>query len=519
MVKQLARQKGHIVIPDFLRQSAQKHPEKPAVWYKGMWMAYGQLDMRSNQLANHLIETGVARGDRVSLLYENSFNYIISYHAILKAGAIAVPLSADTTVDALSYYLNHSESKVLISNERFMRFVHPAARNAPELDQVILERQYLSAIQGKFSCKTSRLEDIFDDASDRAPDVRLADRDPASIVYTSGSTGSPKGVLLSHLNVVSNTKSIVQYLRLTSDDRVMVTLPLCYIYGQSLLTTHFSVGGSLVIENQFFYPKIVLRTMQKTGVTGFSGVPSTFIRMLNRSKVRETQIETLRYVTQAGGHMAPAVRKEVAEAFSPAKLFIMYGATEAAPRLTYLDPSKLDDKLASIGKAIPDVEVLVVDKEGRPVVSGQTGEIIARGPNIMVGYWKDPKGTDAVIRSGYYHTGDLGQVDDEGSIYVVGRLKDMIKSNGFRVSAREVEDAIMEIAGVAEVAVKSVEDETTGEAIKAYLVLQNGEKMSFEDVRRKLKGRLPEYKIPRHVEIRDELPKNASGKIMKNQLH
>lgn len=507
-----------MLISDFLRRSAQKHPEKPAAWHGDVWMTYGQLDSRSNQLANFLIEMGMKRGDRAAILYENSFNYIIAYNAILRAGAIAVPLNTDITVDSLAYYINHSGSKALITSARFGRFVVSAIQQTPEMDHIILDRKDSSDFEDAASWKVSLLQDIFDDTSDDPADVRLIDIDPASIIYTSGSTGSPKGVLLSHLNVVSNTKSIVEYLQLTPDDRVMVTLPFCYIYGQSLLTTHFSVGGSVVIENEFFYPKVILKAMKKTQVTGFSGVPSTFIRMLNRSAVRETELETLRYVTQAGGHMAPAVRKEVAKAFAPAQLYIMYGATEAAPRLTYLEPDKLSEKLSSIGKAIPNVEVLVVDKHGRPVGPHQTGEIVARGSNIMMGYWNDPEATQEVIQNGYYHTGDLGQIDEDGYIYVVGRIKDMIKSNGFRVSAREVEDAIMEIDCIAEVAVTSVEDEATGEAIKAYVVLRDGEQTSFEEIRKNLKGRLPEYKIPRHVEFRAHLPKNASGKIMKNQL-
>lgn len=507
-----------MLITDFLRQSARKHPDKPAAWHRDVWMTYGELDSRSDQLANFLIETGLKRGDRAAILNENSFNYIIAYNAILKAGAIAVPLNTDITVDSLIYYLNHSGSRVLITNARFTRFVLPAVQQTPGLSQIIVDHEDLSELKGQSSCSVSRLQDAFDKASVEDPDVRLIDLDPASIIYTSGSTGSPKGVLLSHLNVVSNTKSIAEYLHLSGDDRIMVTLPFCYIYGQSLLTTHFLVGGSVVIENQFFYPKIILKTMKKTEVTGFAGVPSTFMRMLNRSAAKETEFETLRYVTQAGGHMAPSIREKVAGAFAPAQLYIMYGATEAAPRLTYLEPSKLSEKLSSIGKAIPNVEVLVVDKQGQPVAPHQTGEIVARGANIMLGYWNDPEATDEVIQNGYYHTGDLGQIDEEGYIYVVGRMKDMIKSNGFRVSAREVEDAIMEIDGIVEVAVTSVEDEATGEAIKAHVVLRDGEQTSFEEIRRALKGRLPEYKIPRHVEIRDSLPKNASGKIMKNEL-
>lgn len=481
-------------------------------------MAYGELDMRSNQLANFLRENNVGRGDRVAVLYENSFTYIISYFAVLKAGALAVPLNTDITAHLLTYYLNHSGSKALITNSRFYDLTLTAAQGAPELNHVIVEHEDSLYPAGQLACKVFRLEHIFDRALDKDPEVRLIDLDAAAIVYTSGSTGDPKGVLLSHLNIVSNTKSTVEYLRLTADDRVMVTLPFCYIYGQSLLLTHFAVGGTVVINNHFLYPEEIVRAIKKMEATGFAGVPSTFVRMLKRSSIKETSLEALRYVTQAGGHMAPGIRQEVAKAFAPALLYIMYGATEAAPRLTYLEPGKLSSKPASIGKAIPNVEVLVVDKAGQPVAPFVTGEIVARGSNIMAGYWNDQETTNEVLQGGYYRTGDLGQIDDEGYIYIVGRSKDMIKSDGYRVSAREVEDAIIEINGIAEVAVVGIEDEVTGEAIKAYLMLDNGGQVTLKALRRKLKGRLPEYKMPRYVEVLDHFPTNESGKILKAEL-
>jgi len=507
-----------MLVSNFIRQSAQRHPEKPAVWYGDSWMTYGELDVRSNQLANYLKDTGVQRGECVAILYENSINYIIAYYAILKAGAIAVPLNTDTTVEWLKYYLHHSASRAVITNKRFARFVLPAVHDLPDFDHIIIEHADVSKLKDGCNCRITRLQDVFDQALDRCPNVRLIDVDLATIVYTSGSSGKPKGVLLSHLNVVSNTQSIVEYLQLTANDRMMVVLPFYYIYGKSLLNTHFAVGGSVVIDNRFVYPQLILEIMQKAEVTGFAGVPSTFLILLNRSTIREQRFETLRYVTQAGGHMSPAIRREVADVFAPAQLYIMYGATEAAPRLAFLPPSMLNDKLASIGKAIPNVELVVVDKEGRALAPHQTGEIVARGSNIMVGYWKDPQATNDVVRDGYYHTGDLGQIDDEGYIYVVGRSTDMIKSKGYRVSAKEVEDALIELDDIMEVAVKGVEDDTVGEAIKAYLVLRNGEQASLKMICRQLKGRLPEYKFPRYIEVRDALPKNESGKIMKNQL-
>jgi long-chain acyl-CoA synthetase len=312
--------------------------------------------------------------------------------------------------------------------------------------------------------------------------------------------------------------SIVEYLHLTTDDRMMVTLPFYYIFVQSLLLTHVAVGGSVVIENKLLFPENIVRGIQKMEATGFAGVPSTFTKMLKRSSIREATLEKLRYVTQAGGHLAPEIRKHVSEAFAPASLYIMYGATEAAPRMTYLEPSMLIEKLGSIGKAIPNVEVLVVDASGQPVPPYVTGEIIARGSNIMVGYWNDADATKEVIKNGYYHTGDLGQIDDEGYIYVVGRLNDMIKSNGYRVSAIEVEDAILEMEDVADVAVVPVADDITGEAIKAYLVLHQEQDLTLRTLRGRLKGRLPEYKMPQYIEIMNSLPRNKSGKIMKSEL-
>jgi long-chain acyl-CoA synthetase len=391
-------------------------------------------------------------------------------------------------------------------------------QETPELDRIILEHGDLSYLTGQLNCKASRFQDIFENAISEIPDMRIIDLDLATIVYTSGSTGDPKGVLLSHLNIVSHTKSIVEYLQLAADDRIMVTLPFYYIYGQSLVLTHFAVSGSVVIDNHFLYPEVIVRAIRKMDATGFAGVPSTYIRMLKRSSIRESSLPKLRYIAQAGGHLAPAIRQEVSEAFASSRLYIMYGATEAAPRLTYLEPGNLSAKLASIGKAIPNVEVLVVDKLGRPVLPFTTGEIVARGSNIMVGYWKDEDATNEVLQGGYYHTGDLGQIDDEGYIYVVGRLKDMIKSDGYRVSAREIEDAITEIDGIVEVAVIGVEDQITGEAIKAFLVLDKGEQTTLKALRRQLKGWLPEYKMPRYMEVLDHFPTNESGKIKKTEL-
>jgi len=324
--------------------------------------------------------------------------------------------------------------------------------------------------------------------------------------------------MLTHLNVVSNTISIIKYLRLTEDDRIMVVLPFYYIYGQSLLTTHFCVGGSLVIENRLVYPQIALETMKSMEATGLAGVPSTFLILLNRTNVRKFEFPALRYVTQAGGAMAVKTQKEVAKVFKNAEVFIMYGATEAAPRLSYVPPERLHEKWGSIGIPLDNVEVFVADGHGRKLAAGEEGEIVARGSNIMAGYWRDAHATAEAIKHGLYFTGDKGVTDEDGYMFVVGRKKDIIKSGGFRISSKEIEEALLENDDIHEVAVVGVVDEIFGEAIKAFIVPKSGIKIGLDAVKKQLKKLLPPYKHPKYFEISKSLPKNESGKIMKTKL-
>ncbi len=507
-----------MLVNHFLEISSQQFPDKEAAWCKNSWMNFGEIDVFSNKVGNYLKEIGVKRGDRVALLYENSHDYIINYYGILKAGAVTVALNTETTPEALAYLLNDCGAKAIITSKKYSRYLLLAIIKTPYLKNVIIDQDDLTAYQEIGHCDQIRLKDIYDEGSKQNPDVRCIDLDLASIVYTSGSTGKPKGVMLSHLNIVSNTKSIVEYLKLTSEDRIMVVLPFYYIYGKSLLNTHFFTGGSVVIDNRFAFPNVILDTMKKTEVTGFSGVPSTFMIMLNKSTVRKYKFDSLRYITQAGGAMAPAVQKETQKVFDPAELFIMYGATEASARLSYLNPDILEKKLGSIGKAIPNVELYVADKNGKKLLTEQVGEIIARGSNIMQGYWNDPQETKKVLKKGCYYTGDLGKMDKDGFIYVVGRSKDIIKVGGERVSAKEVEEKILEINEVHEVAVISVDDPVLGEAIKALIVPRDGSEIDQEFVKKALMKNLSPYKQPKYIEFRNDLPKNESGKILKNVL-
>jgi acyl-CoA synthetase (AMP-forming)/AMP-acid ligase II len=258
--------------------------------------------------------------------------------------------------------------------------------------------------------------------------------------------------------------------------------------------------------------------MKKTKVTGFAGVPSTFLILLDRSAVREFEFGSLRYVTQAGGSMAPTIQKKVAEVFAPAKLFVMYGTTEAAPRLSYLEPEMLPLKWGSIGRAIPNVDLFVADKSGNKLPPGHAGEIVARGSNIMVGYWNDPAETARVLKNGLYYTGDIGRMDEDGCIYIVGRVKDIVKVGGFRVSPKEIEEALLRIDEIHEAVVVGVDDPILGEAIKAFIVPRRSADLTQEKVRGRLSTILPLYKQPKHIEFIDSIPKNKSGKILRTEL-
>ncbi|MEE8575869.1 MAG: AMP-binding protein, partial [candidate division Zixibacteria bacterium] len=340
----------------------------------------------------------------------------------------------------------------------------------------------------------------------------------AAIFYTSGSTGEAKGVMLSHRNLVSNTQATVEYLRLTSDDSVMVILPFYYIYGNSLMLTHIAAGGTLVIDNRFMYPEVVLDNMESSGVTGFSGVPSHFMILLNSTTMVKRKFATLRYFTQAGGGMAPEVITKLADSFPQKEIWIMYGQTEASPRVTYLPPERLKEKLGSIGIPVPGVTVEIVNEKGEPMPAGEVGELTVIGDNVMLGYLNQPEETRSVLHHGRLWTGDLARRDEEGYIYITGRRREIIKTGGNRVSAREIEECLLKHPKVAEAAVFGYPDDLLGEAVLAEVVFKQAECETVDEIRSFCGRNLSVHKVPKLIKIREQLPKLATGKIDKVAL-
>jgi long-chain acyl-CoA synthetase len=324
--------------------------------------------------------------------------------------------------------------------------------------------------------------------------------------------------MLRHVNIRANTESIVEYLGLTSADRVMCVLPLYYVYGLSLLHTHVRVGGSVVLDNRFAFPNVVLEAMVQHGATGLAGVPSSFALLLHRSKLAEMTFPALRYVTQAGGSMPPARVREWLDRGPKVPFYVMYGATEASARLTYLPSERLVEKPGSIGKPIPNVEIVVRREDGSRAATGEPGELVARGANIALGYWNNEPGTVERFTTAGYRTGDLGYADDEGFLFLVGRRHDMIKVGANRVGAKEIEDVMCDHADVSEAAVVGVPHDILGEAPVAFVVLREGAKADGASLTAHCGVRLAAYKMPVSVVMVTDLPRLSTGKIDKRTL-
>ncbi|OPY00317.1 MAG: Long-chain-fatty-acid--CoA ligase [Syntrophorhabdus sp. PtaB.Bin006] len=503
------------LVHHFLERSARFYPDKVAIVHGKARVAYSEINTRADNLARHFLSHGVQKGDRIALLMENCVEYVISYYAIMKAGAVAVPLNSDLKPEGLRYAINDLEAKILIFGSRFDKLISSSDLDAFGLTHLI-RKGPLSSLGDVVSFDAvSRFSSGNDGHEFSTLNHELSDSDLASIIYTSGSTGGPKGVMLTHRNIVDNTFSICQYLHLTEKDIQMCVLPFFYVMGKSLLNTHFAVGGTIVVNNQFAFPATVLKEMIAEKVTGFSGVPSTFAYLLHRSPLAASRdkLDSLRYVTQAGGHMSKAIKEQLRRVLpSHTEIVIMYGATEAAARLSYLESSWFADKMESIGKAIPGVELIVMNEQGKEASTGEVGELVARGSNIMPGYLNKPEATSKALAGGWYHTGDQAYRDEEGFFFVVGRQDDLLKVGGHRLSPQEIEDTLMESGLFVEAVVLGMPDEFLGNKLVILAVPSNSSCTSNE-VMSFCAGRLPKYKVPSEVRFAKNLPKKTSGKI------
>lgn len=435
---------------------------------------------------------------QIFLLSVNNLFFLKAYLAIIKSGNICIPLDPGIEKENFRYIHDLTQPGLIFLTPDVEKRLEPGTSSntvLPESEAFEYKSLVLSGPEKEFD-------------SERC----------AEIIFTSGSTGKPKGVMISHKNLIANTSSIVEYLQLNPDDRMLVVLPFYYCYGLSLLHTHLRVGGSIVFNNSFIFLGGVLNSLIDNKCTGFAGVPSHFQILLRKSdSFKQTKFPALKYVTQAGGKLAPIFIDEFREAHPDVRFVVMYGQTEATARLSWLPPEVYDRRKGSMGKGIPGVELKVVSEKGEPIRPGETGEVIARGDNIMMGYFADAEGTKNTIRNGWLYTGDLGTVDEDGYIYLTARSKEIIKVRGKRISPKEIEAVILALTEVIDCTIEGIEDEIEGEMLKATVTVRKDSISSLtrEKLIQHCSQHLALFKVPQVYEFRDDLTISPTGKKIK----
>jgi long-chain acyl-CoA synthetase len=436
----------------------------------------------------------------ILLLSVNNRFFLTVYFAIIKSGNVCIPLDPNIEKENLEYISGLTNPVMIFMTSDIERKITAGTVKCISPDTIGKDefRGPLTEKEENFNGKAC-----------------------AEIIFTSGSTGVPKGVMISHKNLIANTDSIITYLKLTQDDRMLVVLPFYYCYGLSLLHTHLRVGGSIVMNNSFIFLGSIINNLIDYRCTGFAGVPSHFQILLRKSdNFKTTKFPDLKYVTQAGGKLAPIFIDEFRNSHPEITFFVMYGQTEATARLSYLPPELYEAKKGSMGKGIPGVELRVVNETGRNIKPGEIGEVIARGDNIMLGYFADEEGTRNTIRNGWLYTGDLGTVDKDGYIFLTARKKEIIKVGGKRISPKEIEAVILELPEVVDCTIEGVEDELLGEALKATIVVrgENGKETMPDRIKQHCARHLALYKVPQIFELKEQLIISATGKKIKGKL-
>jgi long-chain acyl-CoA synthetase len=484
-------------VSDFLLGG--KPPGQVALRLLDREYTYGELDHTASAVACFLRDRCGTEGERVLLAAENSFFWVTAYLGILRSGRVCVPVPAAMPGETLDYILETTEAHIIFA------------------DPAVARRNQLSFRDCRVVCPREAL--TFPSLAGREYCPNRPSADLAALMFTSGSTGAPRGVMVSHANIVANTNSIIQYLGLTPEDRMMTVLPFHYCFGASLLHTHLRAGASLVVDSRFMYPELVLERMIDAQCTGFAGVPSHYQILLHRSSLRERKFPNLRSVQQAGGPLPAAAIRELRQALPDTKIFIMYGQTEATARLSYLPPELLEQKLGSVGRGLPGTKLAVLSESGRPVRPGEVGEIVAEGANITRGYWRAPEETAASFREGRLYTGDLATVDEDGFIYVADRSKDFLKCGGKRISCRQLEEQVLAFDGVLEAAIVGMPDAVLGDAVRLFVVPRDGGSPSFpDDLHRRCRKHMLPPLVPKEIVVLQALPKNSAGKILKEEL-
>jgi len=499
-------------VEEFLRDNARRFGDKVALVAGDARVTYRELDRASDRLAGALAEGGIARGDRLIVFMDNCREAVIAIFAALKAGAVFSPINPSTKAEKLAYVINNCGARALITQGKLCTVAGTALADAPLVALTIVIGGREPSLPGAVSFAAALAADVAPPAN---PSIDL---DLAMLIYTSGSTGFPKGVMMTHQNVVAAATSITTYLENTPNDVILNVLPISFDYGLYQLLMAVKVGATLVLEQSFAFPQKIFAKMTAERVSALPLVPTMAAIILQMRDLQPNAFPHLRYITNTAAALPPAHIARLQTLFPTARLYSMYGVTECK-RCTYLPPDELKRRPGSVGIAIPGTEAYVVDGQGVRVPPGVVGELVIRGAHVMKGYWNDPQATACALRPGPFewekvlHTGDLFRADADGFLYFVARKDDIIKTRGEKVSPKEVENALYALPGIREAAVVGVPDPVLGRALKAVVATDPQASLTAQDVIRHCARHLEDFMVPKLIEFRDALPKTESGKI------
>lgn len=503
-----------------LRESTQRLPEKEALVHGAERLTYRDVARRVDGLATGLRNAGVQRGDRIGIYLEASVPQVISIFGISRAEGVYVPINALLRVEQVIHIAHDCGMKGLITTAEKLVTLADVLPQISSLEFVVVVGDG-ATVEGVEVYQYERFCQLPLPGGWRETSI---EKDLAAILYTSGSTGKPKGVILSHANVVAGSRIVSTYLGITESERILAVLPFSFDAGMNQLMTAFENGATCVLIN-FVFAREIVQTLVKERITGLAGVPTLWSLLAQpTSTLAKQPLLNLRYITNTGGAMPQAVLKILREVLPTTKVFLMYGLTEAF-RSTYLPPEELDRRPTSMGKAIPDTEILVLNDQGQLCKPGEIGELVHRGPTVSMGYWNRPEDTARALRPNpllppelgdcekVCYSGDLVKMDEERFLYFVGRRDTMIKSSGFRISPTEVEEVLFQSGKLRGAAVVGIPDETLGHTIKAFVVPRDGQPLDIEALATYCAEKMPRYMVPKAFEILTELPKTSSGKV------
>ncbi|WP_170848261.1 fatty acyl-CoA synthetase [Lentibacillus halodurans] len=502
-------------LSDLLVRTRDRMPEKFAVAYNGQRLNYVELDEMVNQTARAFLDDGMKKGDMVTVMSRNSLDFVVVNFALARIGAVMIPINYMLSAEDVQYILEHAEVSALIASEEYAPVLDKSA------ESLSISQRYLMDTLGMYDGDLAQwvsLSEVREGQPVDFVDANIDDDDLAHVLYTSGTESRPKGVMLSHKSLVSEYVSCIVDGQMAAGDVLVHALPLYHSAQLHVfLGPSIYVGASGVILGAAS-PEVILKTIEEEGATQLFAPPTVWIALLRNPEFDERDLSTLQKCYYGAAIMPREILKELAERLPKAQFWNFYGQTEVAPLATALQPEDQLRKLGSAGVPTLNVQTKIVDEDGDQVPRGEVGEIVHRTPHTMKGYLHDPDKTAEVFKNGWFHSGDLGVMDEEGYITIIDRKKDMINTGGVNVSSREVEETIYQMDAVSEVAAIGIPDAYWIEAVTAIIVRKEGTELTKEAVVAFCRERLATFKVPKHVEFTDELPKNPSGKVLKRSL-